>query len=281
MKTMAPLLGSLLVSCGRYTALRTTGGGIRHRLSTIATAARGGSQSSAALSSLSSLPPSSAFSRRGASSSLSRRHLSRPFLLLAATTTGLALSDCNRTSMASDDNQDDNNNDNQKNTRDDSPHEFPEDVVEMDNYNGVILRMARAEGKNSTITTTDGFRSLLQSSLQAWETEGKRGIWVYLPTKLAHLVPVRPFNPCCCFLHAYVRFGSCPESCICPTPFLYRLLDSVKECNAHLPDIFPTHIPSRLSLSLFLYACVCVCRSTNVSACTILNVSTDLRRKWF
>ncbi|MGV2388351.1 MAG UNVERIFIED_CONTAM: hypothetical protein LVR29_08580 [Microcystis novacekii LVE1205-3] len=61
--------------------------------------------------------------------------------------------------------------------------EFPSDVLELDSYNGVILKV------NKDIDKPD-FESRLKASLGHWHNEGKRGIWVHIPPTLAHLVPV-------------------------------------------------------------------------------------------
>jgi ADP-ribose pyrophosphatase YjhB (NUDIX family) len=62
-------------------------------------------------------------------------------------------------------------------------HEFPSDVLELDSYNGVILKV------NENIDKPD-FESRLKASLSHWYNQGKRGIWVHIPPTLAHLVPV-------------------------------------------------------------------------------------------
>ena len=62
-------------------------------------------------------------------------------------------------------------------------HEFPSDVLELDSYNGVILKV------NDDIDKPD-FESRLKASLSYWHNQGKRGIWVHIPPTLAHLVPV-------------------------------------------------------------------------------------------
>ena len=68
---------------------------------------------------------------------------------------------------------------------------FPEESLEFDTYNGVELRVEKLEGDN---TQPHKFAQDLKSSLETWIDQGKRGIWIYIPTRMAHLVPVRGFH---------------------------------------------------------------------------------------
>ena len=67
---------------------------------------------------------------------------------------------------------------------------FPEESLEFDTYNGVELRVEKLEGDNIQVHK---FAQDLKSSLETWIDQGKRGIWIYIPTRMAHLVPVRGF----------------------------------------------------------------------------------------
>ena len=63
---------------------------------------------------------------------------------------------------------------------------FPDEAVELDTYNGVELKVAKLRGH----VDPTKFAQDLKSSLDLWIDEGKRGIWIYIPTHMAHLVPV-------------------------------------------------------------------------------------------
>lgn len=64
---------------------------------------------------------------------------------------------------------------------------FPDEAVELDTYSGVELKVSKLNG----IVDPTKFALDLKSSLDLWMEEGKRGIWIYIPTHMAHLVPVR------------------------------------------------------------------------------------------
>lgn len=62
---------------------------------------------------------------------------------------------------------------------------FPEESLTMDTYNGVILKI------DYETTAADGdFEQKLKAALEQWRTEGKRGIWIHIPTRFSHLVPI-------------------------------------------------------------------------------------------
>mmetsp|Transcript_29285 Transcript_29285/g.44691 ORF Transcript_29285/g.44691 Transcript_29285/m.44691 type:complete len:326 (-) Transcript_29285:50-1027(-) len=63
---------------------------------------------------------------------------------------------------------------------------LPDELIELDNYSGVILRIQNIKDN----TLENEFRERLSASLLAWREEGKRGIWIHVPTDSAHLVPV-------------------------------------------------------------------------------------------
>jgi ADP-ribose pyrophosphatase YjhB (NUDIX family) len=65
--------------------------------------------------------------------------------------------------------------------------EFPNDILHLDSYNGVVMKV------NETVSMAhdkDDFALSLEASLTKWRCEGKRGIWIHIPTDFAHLVPV-------------------------------------------------------------------------------------------
>jgi len=60
--------------------------------------------------------------------------------------------------------------------------EFPDESLTFDTYNGVTLTV-------SDVIDAD-FQRKLDASLSQWRARGKRGIWIHIPTKFAHLVPI-------------------------------------------------------------------------------------------
>mmetsp|Transcript_8699 Transcript_8699/g.20108 ORF Transcript_8699/g.20108 Transcript_8699/m.20108 type:complete len:356 (-) Transcript_8699:176-1243(-) len=66
---------------------------------------------------------------------------------------------------------------------------FPPQALELDNYNGVILKVNDAK-EDKRFQDAVAFGQLLGSCLEQWNKEGKRGIWVHVPTQMAHLVPI-------------------------------------------------------------------------------------------
>jgi ADP-ribose pyrophosphatase YjhB (NUDIX family) len=59
--------------------------------------------------------------------------------------------------------------------------EFSPESLQYDNYNGVTLRLEQDD---------EYFSQRLASSLERWGSEGRRGVWIHLPTPLAHHVPI-------------------------------------------------------------------------------------------
>jgi len=71
------------------------------------------------------------------------------------------------------------------NTGADTHCSFPDDILELDTYNGVTIRI------DNTVSFTEvDFQERLSASLAAWRKDGKRGIWIHLPTASAHFVPI-------------------------------------------------------------------------------------------
>ena len=69
------------------------------------------------------------------------------------------------------------------------PPSFPEESIKLDTYNGVTLDVDKIPVE--TTACPERFRVALGEALDKWRAEGKRGIWLRLPTKLAKLIPVR------------------------------------------------------------------------------------------
>ena len=68
----------------------------------------------------------------------------------------------------------------------DDIREFSPEMIEMDTYNGVIIKL----DESYIDTSPTSFEVLLESSLQQWRDQGKRGIWMHIPTCLSQLVPI-------------------------------------------------------------------------------------------
>lgn len=68
---------------------------------------------------------------------------------------------------------------------------FPDEIVETDTYNGIILRLDHTAADNSPIVQkAESFRTCLEESLARWKQEGRKGIWMYVPNARADLVPI-------------------------------------------------------------------------------------------
>ena len=52
-------------------------------------------------------------------------------------------------------------------------------------YNGVIIKP-----KHYGQVSADGFSQLLSSSIAAWKSSGKRGVWLTIPIAQSELIPV-------------------------------------------------------------------------------------------
>lgn len=64
--------------------------------------------------------------------------------------------------------------------------EFSPEMIEMDTYNGVIVRL----DENTFDSCPILFESRLTASLQQWRNQGKRGIWMHIPPTLSQFIPV-------------------------------------------------------------------------------------------
>ena len=63
---------------------------------------------------------------------------------------------------------------------------FEEAVLEYDHYNGVTLHLSRLDNVDQVAFAKD-----LKQALNFWKAEGRKGIWIHVPTSKAHLIPVR------------------------------------------------------------------------------------------
>jgi len=80
---------------------------------------------------------------------------------------------------------------------------FPESSLRHDTYNGVTLDLTLPAALPTTTTTdADAFRENLGRALEIWSDEGRRGIWIKIPTSLSHLVPAATVHHGFDFQHA-------------------------------------------------------------------------------
>lgn len=74
-----------------------------------------------------------------------------------------------------------------------SSNSFPEEILKYDSYNGVTInlrKLAGEEGHPNQIFDVEAFTNKLQRSLEKWRKEGKRGIWVNIPSSCSAAVPI-------------------------------------------------------------------------------------------
>jgi 8-oxo-dGTP pyrophosphatase MutT (NUDIX family) len=111
------------------------------------------------------------------------------------------------------DNNNNNNNNNSNNASISPPPHFPEEVLQMDDYRGVSIRLdwlgkgddddadadVHSQEASSTMPTTStrvlladahAFRRLLSAALETWKASGLRGIWIHVPAAYAAVIPV-------------------------------------------------------------------------------------------
>ena len=60
---------------------------------------------------------------------------------------------------------------------------FPESSLKHDTYNGITLDVTKVE-----VADASTFGQLLSNALNIWSSEGRRGIWIRVPTSHAHLI---------------------------------------------------------------------------------------------
>lgn len=67
--------------------------------------------------------------------------------------------------------------------------EFPEEALQFDHYSGVAVHVKHLQGP--VLTNSDVFSRVLESSLEMWAMEQRRGIWIHIPKSHGHLIAVR------------------------------------------------------------------------------------------
>lgn len=67
--------------------------------------------------------------------------------------------------------------------------QFPDELIETDTYNGIIIRLDHATDE-SEVVSLESFQARLEESLDMWRTEGRKGVWIYVPNSRANLVPI-------------------------------------------------------------------------------------------
>ncbi len=66
---------------------------------------------------------------------------------------------------------------------------FPESALKHDTYNGVTLDVTKVpQLSESSVTDASSFGEMLSKALKIWSDEGRRGIWIRIPTSHAHLI---------------------------------------------------------------------------------------------
>jgi hypothetical protein len=62
---------------------------------------------------------------------------------------------------------------------------FPESSIKHDTYNGITLDVTKVPQLSSD---SSAFGQMLQNALKIWSDEGRRGIWIRIPTTHAYLI---------------------------------------------------------------------------------------------
>ncbi len=70
-----------------------------------------------------------------------------------------------------------------------STHIFPEEALHHDTYNGVTINLSKLPSDEYLENDAQKFVSVLTNSLQMWRNDGKRGIWINIPTEYSIVVP--------------------------------------------------------------------------------------------
>mmetsp|Transcript_29997 Transcript_29997/g.45144 ORF Transcript_29997/g.45144 Transcript_29997/m.45144 type:complete len:398 (-) Transcript_29997:75-1268(-) len=66
---------------------------------------------------------------------------------------------------------------------------FPESSIKHDTYNGVTLDVTKVpQLSDASATDSSTFGEMLSNALNIWSDEGRRGIWLRIPTSHAHLI---------------------------------------------------------------------------------------------
>ena len=64
---------------------------------------------------------------------------------------------------------------------------FDDAVLTFDHYNGVTLHLDKL---TKNVEDPLAFQEDLRQALSLWRKEGKKGVWIYAPSTMAHLIPV-------------------------------------------------------------------------------------------
>lgn len=64
---------------------------------------------------------------------------------------------------------------------------FDESGLSYDHYNGVSLHLDKVDRNYENISL---FKDDLNQALKFWKAEGRRGIWIHVPPRMAHVIPV-------------------------------------------------------------------------------------------
>lgn len=75
------------------------------------------------------------------------------------------------------------------NSAESSIKEFPEESLQYDNYSGVAIHANELKG--NILSNPVVFAQVLESSLELWKMEQRRGIWIHIPKSHGHLIAVR------------------------------------------------------------------------------------------
>lgn len=70
--------------------------------------------------------------------------------------------------------------------------EFPEVSLQYDHYSGVAIHVQHLKGDFLRDPST--FSKVLESSLELWKMEQRRGIWIHIPKCHGHLISVRLYH---------------------------------------------------------------------------------------
>lgn len=71
-----------------------------------------------------------------------------------------------------------------------NPNVFPETVLSYDTYGGVTMDVKKLFEIAQDCLDTKAFEDTLENSLLLWKGQGKKGIWLHIPTSCAHIIPI-------------------------------------------------------------------------------------------
>mmetsp|Transcript_6396 Transcript_6396/g.12059 ORF Transcript_6396/g.12059 Transcript_6396/m.12059 type:complete len:445 (+) Transcript_6396:149-1483(+) len=70
---------------------------------------------------------------------------------------------------------------------------FPDTVLSYDTYGGVTMdvnKLFDIENGSKLLDRSEAFEETLENSLLLWKRQGKRGVWLHIPTSCSHIVPI-------------------------------------------------------------------------------------------